>query len=65
LKIFKLFRREKGIIKAIKYKAEIIRSDKEEWEVLDKVVRVMGLGETEEVGFTYRKYKHLDLSNLQ
>jgi hypothetical protein len=32
------------IIETIKYKAEIIKASKEEWMVLEKVVRVLVLG---------------------
>jgi hypothetical protein len=44
LREFKEFRQEKNIIKTIKYKAEILKSNKEEWRVLEKSVRLLVLG---------------------
>jgi hypothetical protein len=42
---FKMFRQEKNTIKSIKYKTEIIKACKEDWDVLCKVVKVLVLSE--------------------
>jgi Leucine-rich repeat (LRR) protein len=63
---FKEFRQEKNIIKTIKYKAEIIKTSKEEWTVLDRVCRTLVEGKgLDRDGLKYNKYRHLDLSNLK
>ena len=41
--------KEENIIKTIKYKAEIIQANEEEGKVLDKVCRVLVLGEGKKV----------------
>jgi Leucine-rich repeat (LRR) protein len=64
-KEFKAFRSEKTITKNLKYKAEVIKTnEKEEWEVVDRVVRALVLADKQFV-LRYRKYRHLDLSNLK
>jgi len=65
---FKEFRQEKNVIKTIKYKAEIIKANKEEWGVIDGVCKVLVLGDSKKENghpLKYTKYKHLDLSNLK
>ena len=56
------------MVKTIKYKAEIIKCNKEEWKIIDKVCRLLALGEKgKEKGMVmkYKKHKHLDLSNIK
>jgi hypothetical protein len=67
LREFENYRQEKNIIETIKYKAEIIKANKEEWMVLEKAVRVLVLGKEEKEGggFRYKKHRHLDLSNIK
>jgi hypothetical protein len=65
---FKEFRQQKNIIKAIKFKAEIIKASEDEGITLDGVCNILALGESEKkAGYTllYRKYKSLELTNLE
>ena len=58
---------EENIIKTIKYKAEIIKADVKQWSSLDKICRLLVLGEQKkqnEIALKYNKYKHLELSNM-
>ena len=45
LRELKEYIKEESIIKTIKYKAEIIKANEEDGQVLDKVCRVLVLGE--------------------
>jgi hypothetical protein len=59
---------EKITVKSIKYKVEIIKinSNWEEWQAVDKVCKALALGdEKEKERLKFKKYRHLDLSNLR
>jgi Leucine-rich repeat (LRR) protein len=66
LKEFREFRLEKNTIKSIKYKVEIIKANQEEERVVGKVIRALVVrDEKEQKELKYKKYRHLDLSNLK
>jgi hypothetical protein len=66
LEEFREYRLEKSTIKSIKYKVEIIKASSEDWRVIDKVCRALAVGnEKEKEQLRYRKYRHLELSNLK
>jgi hypothetical protein len=65
---FKEFRQQKNIIKAIKFKAEIIKVSEDEGITLDGVCNILALGESEKEAkyiLLYKKYKTLELANLE
>lgn len=68
---FKGFREEKNIIKTIKFKAEIINinQDSAKFKTLGKIVERLVLRESNSdkdmEAFKYKRYRHLDISNLK
>lgn len=67
--LFREFRKEKTLIKSIKFKAEIIEANDNDvkWTILDKINRILVLKENipEIPPLKYNKYHHLDLVNLK
>jgi hypothetical protein len=69
LEEFKEYRLEKNTIKSIKYKAEIIKinqHEEEEWRAVNNVCKALVVKDRDEPGkLKYKKYRHLDISNLK
>ena len=51
---FKEFRHEKNVIRTIKFKGEIIKANRTEGKVLDKVCRSLVLGEAKDYPLKYK-----------
>jgi Leucine-rich repeat (LRR) protein len=69
LEEFREYRLEKNTIKSIKYKVEIIKANQEEERVVGNVIRALVVRDEMEKKqneqLKYKKYRHLDLSNLK
>ena len=67
---FAMFREEKKWIKNIKHKTEIIKVNEKEWEVVDRVCQALVVEghkqhKDKSINLTYKKYQHLELSNVK